>query len=190
MLSDDELAVITGIRSDGRGAIVRHVRGKRNDSPSSEAVELIGMDEHLPRINLPPSWNILDSVPVARSKLHGHRSIGSYDPSKVEYIPLNSAYHFYPVSCSTEAQAHAIMGAFAHSEALNNPDDPRNLVFTILPGHGCVIVEKWVEGKEPFQTIWEAMDSATIEIASVIPQGYFSYRLINNRMILKDEKSF
>jgi hypothetical protein len=38
-LTEDELAVITGIRPDKRGAWIRHVEGLRNDPPSSEAVE-------------------------------------------------------------------------------------------------------------------------------------------------------
>lgn len=188
LLSDDELAVITGIRPDGRGAIVRHVKGKRNDAPSSEAVELFGMDENLPRINLSASWNIYSPVPIARSKLHGHRSIASFDPATVEYVPLDPSYHHYPVSCSTEAQAEAIISAFSRSLALNNSCDERNLVFTISPGHGCIIVEKWVDDKEPFQIIWEAMDSGAIDIASVIPQGEFYYQFNNRKMVIQEKK--
>jgi hypothetical protein len=79
------------------------------------------------------------------------------------------------VSCATEAQAQGIKEAFARSEALRNPADPRQLVFTVLPGHGCVIAEKWVEGKRPFQLIWEAMDSGKLQIVNRIPQGPMAY---------------
>jgi len=84
-------------------------------------------------------------------------------------------YYHYLVSCATEAQAQGIKEAFARSEALRNPDDPRQLVFTVLPGHGCVIAEKWVEGKRPFQLMWEAMDSRQLEIVNRIPQGPMAY---------------
>ncbi|GAP07584.1 MAG TPA: hypothetical protein DEQ80_02390 [Anaerolinea thermolimosa] len=187
-LTEDELAVITGVRPDGLGARVRHVEGKRNDPPSSEAVELVEMDAPLPRITL--SWGAGAGalVPVARSKLHGHRGVRSFDPQRVEHVYLPAPYYRYPVSCSTEAQARAICEAFSHSQALQNPGDPRQIVFTILPGHGVVIVEKWVEGKAPFQVIWEAMDDGSLMIDSRVPQGRLSYRLDGaGRMILEEE---
>lgn len=174
-LTDDELAVIVGVRPDGKGALVRHVAGKRNDSPSSEAVELMEMDEPLPRITLGPGWRITNEVPVARSKLHGHRGVKIFDPDLVEHVSLDQPYYHYPVSCSTEAQAKAIKAAFSRSEALNNPDDPRQVVFTILPGHGLVIVEKWVQGKAPFQVMWEFMDRGALQIDNLIPQGPLTF---------------
>lgn len=174
-LSDDELAVIVAMRADGLGTCVRHVEGKRNDPPSSEAVELIGMDSRLPRIRLGQEGKLQKEVPVARSKLHGHRGIKSFDPELVEHVYLDPPYYHFPVSCSTEAQAVGIMSAFARSEALRNPEDARQLVFTVLPGHGVVIIEKWVAGKTPFQLIWEAMDNGWLEIDSHIPQGMFKY---------------
>jgi hypothetical protein len=175
-LTEDELAVIVDVRPDGKGALVRHVDGKRNDSPSSEAVELIAMDEPLPRIRLAPEWGISKEVPVTRSKLHGHRGVKAFDPTLVEHVPLEQSYYYYPVSCSTEAQANAIRAAFSRSEALNHPDDPRQVVFTVLPGHGVVIVEKWVSGKEPFQVMWEYMDAGILQIDNFVPQGPLTFR--------------
>ncbi len=178
-LTEDELAIITGIRPDRKGALVRHVTGKRNDPPSSEAVELIDMDSALPRISLEAGWAFpgdeIAGVPVARSKLHGHRGVKSYDPAQVELVLLDVAYYHYPVSCSTEAQARAIRDAFSRSQALVDPADPRQIVFTILSGHGVVIVEKWVQGKAPLQLIWEAMDSGALEIDNLVPQGAFQF---------------
>ncbi|MCS7040872.1 MAG: hypothetical protein RMN24_16055, partial [Anaerolineae bacterium] len=55
-LTEDELSIIVGVRPGGIGAFVRHVEGKRNDPPSSEAVEMIEMDLDLPRIRLGPEW--------------------------------------------------------------------------------------------------------------------------------------
>jgi len=174
-LSDDELALIVGVRSDGKGALIRHVEGKRNDSPSSEAVELMDMDSALPKVHMGADEANQQEVPVVRSKLHGHRGVKAYDPRYVEHVFLSEPYYQYPVSCSTEAQARAIKVAFSKSEALLNPDDPRQVVFTVLPGHGIVIVEKWVPGKNPFQIIWEYMDKGYLQIDNLVPQGAITF---------------
>ncbi|NLV75218.1 MAG: hypothetical protein GXY52_11155 [Chloroflexi bacterium] len=169
-ITEDDLAVITGVRDDWLGAITREVEGSYNLPASSEAVEMAAIDAVLPRI----AWDGRE-VPVVRSKLHGHRGIGAYDPEVCEYVPLAEAYHHYLVSCGSEAQALGIQQALGTSQALNNPDDPRRLVFTILPGHGVFIVEKWAAGKAPFQLIWEAMDSGALEVISRMPQGAVRY---------------
>lgn len=170
-ITEDELAVIVGVRLDGQGALVRHVEGKRNDPPSSEAVELILMDRDLPRLR---RENGIE-VPVIRSKLHGHRGVRAYDPRFVEFVPLDEPYYHYPVTCATEAQAHGIHDAFSRSEALRHPEDPRQVVFTILPGHGVVMAEKWQAGKVPFQLFWEYMDAGYIQIDPRVPQGPFHF---------------
>ena len=174
-LTDDELALICGIRPGGAGALVRHVEGLRNDPPSSEAVELLEMDEPLPVIWIQGKSVQKYKVPVARSKLHGHRGVKSYDPDFVEHVHLSAPYYQYPVSCSTEAQARAIRSAFSRSEALNNPEDPRQVVFTVLPGHGIVIAEKWASGKAPFELMWEFMDAGKLQIENRVPQGPLNF---------------
>jgi hypothetical protein len=136
---------------------------------------MMGMDGLLPTITLDPAWSTSAPVPVVRSKLHGHRGIAAYDPQQVEYVPLDSPYYYYLVSCGTDAQARGIVRAFARAEALRNPDDPRQIVFTVLPGHGAFIVEKWVAGKAPFQVIWEAMDTGALQVDNRIPQGPMAY---------------
>ena len=170
-IREDELAVVVGIRPDGQGALVRPVEGRGAVAPSSEAVELAMVDRALPRIALPPAWGPATEVPVVRSKLHGHRGVAAYDPRRVEYAPLPAPYQHYPVSCATEAQARAVTEALAGAEALRRPADPRRVVFTVLPGHGVILVEKWSAGTEPFQLLWEAMDAGTVEIDSRVPQG-------------------
>jgi hypothetical protein len=170
-LTDDELAVIVGVRPDGKGAQIMHVEGKRNDPPSSEAVELMEMDKDLPMITLENGVE----VPVSRSKLHGHRGIREYSPDHIEHVYLDGPYYHFPVSCSTEAQVHAIHTAFSRSAALQNPDDPRKVVFTILPGHGIVIAEKWVPGKKPFQVMWEYMDAGWLVVDNYVPQGILTF---------------
>jgi hypothetical protein len=174
-ISEKDLAVIVGLQADGSGALVRQVEGRRNAPPSSEAVEMIAMDEPLPTVTLGGEWQVAAEVPVVRSKLHGHRGISAYDARTVEYVPMAAAYHHFPVTCATEAQARGIVNAFSRSEALQNPADPRQVVFTVLPGHGTVVVEKWVVGTAPFQTIWEAMDRGFLEVSSEVPQGPIAY---------------
>ena len=133
------------------------------------------MDSLLPTVSLSPEWGISTDVPVLRSKLHGHRGISSYDPQVVEYLPLDPPFYDYLVSCATSSQAQGIKDAFSRSEALHNPDDLRKIVFTVLPGHGVVIAEKWLAGKAPLQAIWEAMDLGQLCIERRIPQGRMEY---------------
>lgn len=182
-LTEDDLAVIVGVRPEGNGALVRHVEGKRNDPPSSEAVEMMDLDNALPKV-------VFDGVPVpvVRSKLHGHRGVAAYDPNRVEYVALDSPYYYYPVSCATDAQARGIKAAFVRSQALQNPDDPRQVVFTVLPTHGVVIVEKWVPGTVPFQAILECMETGALQIDKHIPQGPMEFvQGPDGRMVLKDD---
>ncbi len=188
-ITEDDLAVLVGVRPGGVGAYVRHVEGKRNDPPSSEAVEMMDMDTPLPRITLsPPRWEIEAEVPVVRSKLHGHRGIKSFDPNLVEYAPLDPVYFDYIVSCATDAQARGVRDAFSRAQCLLNPDDPRQIAFTILPGHGVVIAEKWVPGKVPFQVMWEAMDSGQLVVDSHVPQNHIRYLPDEQgRMVLEEE---
>ncbi|HNB51477.1 MAG TPA: hypothetical protein PK530_06020 [Anaerolineales bacterium] len=174
-ITENDLAVIVGVREDGEGALVRHVHGKVNDPPSSEAVEMMEMDLQLPRITLSSAWAHPAQVPVIRSKLHGHRGVAAYDPTRVEFVPLDPPYYTYPVSCATEAQAQGIVAAFARSETFRNPDDPRTVAFTVLPGHGIVIAEKWVAGTQPFQTMYEMMDAGSLRVDNRIPQGPLQY---------------
>ena len=186
-ITEDDLAVIVGVREDGQGAIVKHVEGKQNDPPSSEAVEMYAIDRNLPKIKFRKQNGEVVEVPVSRSKLHGHRGIATFDPRKVEHVSLAPEYYDFPVSCSTEAQAKGIEGAFSRAESLLNPDDPRQVVFTILPGHGIVIVEKWVEGKEPFQVIWEYMDKGYLEVTNQVPQGMIDFiEMEDGRLTVKD----
>ena len=170
-ITADDLAVIVGVRLADHAVYVRQVEGLRNDKPSSEAFEMAEMDNSLPWLDLDPSWGIVDPVPVTRSKLHGHRGVAAYDPGAVEYISIGETYFRYPVTCGTQQQAESIRATFAQSEALRNPEDPRQVAFTLLPTHGVFVAEKWVPGKLPFQAIWEAMDAGRLQITSIVPQG-------------------
>ncbi len=188
-IGDDDLAVIVGVRADGAGAEVRHVEGKQNDPPSSEAVEMMDMDENLPQIKHETLGGVQTEVPVIRSKLHGHRGVSSFNPELVEYVPLDPPYYHYLVSCATAAQARGIKEAFSRAQSLLNPDDPRQTAFTVLPGHGLVVVEKWQADKAPFQLLWEMMDSGDLVIDPHVPQGVMDYEMQNNgKMHLREEE--
>lgn len=183
-IGEGDLALIVGVAPSGRGALVRPIEDAPRTPPSSEAVEMFWMDEPLPRISL-TFGGAVSCVPVVRSKLHGHRGISAYDPRHVEFVPLERAYYDYPVSCGTRAQAEAIREAFSRAVCLQNPQDDRPVAFTILPGHGVVLVEKWVPGKEPFQTLWEYMDAGYLHVSSRIPQGMVRYEPAGDLMRLE-----
>ena len=167
-ITDAHLAVVKG---NHQAIFAMKIDGRPHQTPSSESHEMVEMDHILPRIKLPGSGE----VPVVRSKLHGHRGITAYHSDKVEYVPMAEPYFHYLVSCGTYPQAYGVVDAFAGSCALNNTDDPRQVVFTILPGHGVFIVEKWVAGTEPFQTIWEYFDAGYLCVSSDVPQGLMEY---------------
>lgn len=183
-ISDHDLAVVVGVKPEHDGALIRKVESHPNHPPSSEAVEMVGMDLNLPKVRLRSGVE----VPVIRSKLHGHRGVRSFDRDRVEYVPLSESYLHYPVSCSTDAQYRAVQEAFSRSHALQHPDDPRQIVFTVLPGHGVIIVEKWMEEKPAFQLIWEAMDHKTIEIYNDIPQGPFEFKAEGGRYVIAGDR--
>ena len=190
-VDNDDLAVIFGIKPDGSGALVRQVEGLKNDPPSSEAVEMLQIDQALPYISIHTDKNeelqFKAKVPVIRSKLHGHRGVKAYHPGFVEYIELDAPYYYYPVSCSTDAQARAVSAGFQRSISLNTPADPRLVIFSVLPGHGVVIAEKWQDDKAPFQLIWEYMDDGKIVIDNLIPQGPFRFRQVSADLAILDE---
>lgn len=184
-VQQDDLAVIQSVHADGSGVVARAVEGLRNDPPSSEAVEFELIDHFLPRMRLPAAFGVDAEVPVVRSKLHGHRGVVSYDPRHVEYVALDEPFFHYLVSCSTEAQATGVAAAFARSAALNDPSDPRTVVFTVLPGHGLLMAEKWVAGTRPFDVLLRAMDDGVLEVGDGVPQGPMRYREQGGRMVLE-----
>lgn len=185
-LCEDDLALIDGVLPDNSGVFVRHVDGLRNDPPSSEAVEFEWIDARLPRVRPHSSFGIAGEAPVVRSKLHGHRGVAAYDPRTVEYVALDPPFFDYLVSCSTEAQARGVVDAFARSIALRDAKDPRTVVFTILPGHGLLVAEKWVPGTQPFDVLLTAIDDGRLAISQGVPQGRMRYVAAGDRMVLRE----
>lgn len=167
-ISKEHLAVV---KTNGMDPTGLQIAGKPYQVPSSESYEMTAIDRALPYIEMARAGK----VPVARSKLHGHRGISAYCADSVEYVAMAEPYLHYPVSCSTYPQAQGIIEVFSRSQALNNPDDPRQIVFTVLPGHGVFIAEKWRHDKAPFQAIWECMDAGHLVISNEVPQGEMGY---------------
>lgn len=167
------------VKAKDMGTIGMQIDGRPCRVPSSESYEMTVMGQVLPRIEVERAGN----VPVVRSKLHGHRGISAYCADSVEYVAMAEPYFHYPVSCSTYPQTQGVVEAFSRSQALNNPDDPRQIGFTILPGHGVFIVEKWRHGKAPFQAIWECMDAGHLEASNDIPQAMMSYVYASDGMM-------
>ena len=147
----------------------------------------MAMDQLLPRITLVEPWSTGGEVPVLRSKLHGHRGIGGFDPQRVEFVPLDPPYYDYLVSCASDAQAMGVKEAFSRSHALRDPSDPRTVVFTVLPGHGVMIAEKWVEHRVPFEEMWDAMDAGALTVTSTVPQGRLRFVEDGSQMLLEEE---
>jgi|SRR6185436_10992625 hypothetical protein len=63
--------------------------------------------------------------------------------------------------------------------------DPRTVVFTVLPGHGLLMAEKWVPGARPFEVLLAAMDERRLEVGHGVPQGSMHYALVGDRMVLQ-----
>lgn len=175
-ITPHDLVPIQGPNAAGTGVIFHEVNGKEDHPPSSEAFEMMSIVRCAPERACPLPGHSGTVVPTVRSQLHGHRGIRCYDPRSVEYTPLDETYFRYPVTCGTEAQAQALSQALARSESLNDPEDARRVVFTILPSHGVFIVEKWSADAAPFQLIWEAMDKGAIQVEHAVPQAPFRYQ--------------
>jgi hypothetical protein len=80
------------------------------------------------------------------------------------------------VSCGTGALASGTAQAFRRSQSLADLNDPRGVIVLEQPGHGVVIVEKWVEGKGPFETIREYLEQGRLKMTMEVPQGRIQWR--------------
>ena len=117
-----------------------------------------------------------DIVPVIADRDND----GVIEPADGDFVMLifgmrrgGSAYYALDVTNKNSPKVKWRVGsaAFGRAGALNDPGDPRQVVFSVLPGHGVVIAEKWVPDKVPFQVIWEYMDAGRLEIEAPIPLG-------------------
>jgi hypothetical protein len=166
----EDQAIIVGIKPERDGAIVRPVEGMPPVVPSVEAVEMMTICEAVSTHAYINSQGEEVQVPNIGAILHGHLGVASYDPEKVECVTFSPPYYRHLVSCGTRALAEGSAAAFSRAVALCEFDDPRAVVFLEQPGHGVVIVEKPVEGKQPFDTIHEYLQEGHLQMTLEVPQ--------------------
>ena len=169
----DLFSIIIKPRHDSLGVYYQTVKGQKKVVPSSEAFEMVQLFESFQK----QYQDGQKSFSPIRSFLHGHRGVAKFDPKKVEYVALEDHFFSFPVSCASGAQANAVYRAFQKLECFKRKDDGRKVAFTLLPCHGVIFIEKWVEQKGPLQLMWEYIDKGYLQIDSYVPQGparYFS----------------
>ena len=183
-ISHEDLAYVVGVKRDGGGALVRAIEGRPVVVPSVEAVELWGICDAVSRQTIKNSLDESVEVPTVRAILHGHVGVAAYDPQLVERITLDRPFYHYPVSCGTHALAEGTAAAFASSESLRDPDDPRKVIFLEQPCHGVLVAEKWAVEMEAFETIYDSLRSKSIQMTPEVPQGPIAWRE-NNAVLEK-----
>jgi hypothetical protein len=170
-ITRDDQAIVVGVTPERDGALVRPVEGMERVVPSVEAVELMSICQAVPTHERLNRAGEPVMTPNVRAILHGHLGVEQYDPEFVECVTLDAPYHRHLVSCGTGALARGTATAFARSAALQQLDDPRSVVFVEQPGHGVVIVEKWVEGNRAFEAIYEQLAQGRLRMTMDVPQG-------------------
>ncbi|MBI3360765.1 MAG: hypothetical protein HY023_06605 [Chloroflexi bacterium] len=170
-ITRDDHGIVVGVKPERDGAKVMQVEGRPRTLPSVEAVEMMGICEALPPHPRKNRKGEPVSVPPVHAILHGHLGVQSYDPKCIETVFLDGLYYDYLVSCGTGALASGTAQAFMRSATLRDFADPLGVVFLEQPGHGVVIIEKWVEGKDPFETIHEYLETGRLKMTMQVPQG-------------------
>jgi hypothetical protein len=170
-ISRDDQAIVVGVKPERDGAKVIQVEGRQRVIPSVEAVEMMGICEALPQYERANERGQAVNVPAVRAILHGHVAVAAFDPARTEVVNLDEPFYDYLVSCGTGALASATAKAFQRAQTMKDPSDPRKLIFLEQPGHGVVILEKWVEGKGPFETIRDYLEKGLIRMTMEVPQG-------------------
>jgi hypothetical protein len=170
-ISRTDQAIVIGVKPEGDGAIVRSVADRGQVVPSVEAVEMMKICQAAStHEHINGSGRAVD-VPNVRAILHGHLGVASYNPDKVESVSLDPPYYSHLVSCGTGALAAGTATAFGRSSSLGDLNDPRAVIFLEQPGHGVVVVEKWVKGRRPFEVIREYLAKRDLEMTLDVPQG-------------------
>ncbi|MFQ5408185.1 MAG: hypothetical protein ACE5FI_07170 [Anaerolineales bacterium] len=182
-ISPEDLAYVSGVRAGGDGALVGTIDGRPVVVPSVEAVELRGICDAVSKIVITNSQGEAVSVPAVRAILHGHVGVDAYNPKYVERITLDEPFYHYPVSCGTKALALGTAQAFARSQTLRDPNDPRKIVFLEQPCHGVLVAEKWTPGAEAFETIHGSLQSKRLNVSQQVPQGPITWRESGNLVV-------
>jgi len=179
-------AIVMGLTPYRDGALVRSVAEMDRVVPSVEAVEMMGICAAVGSHTRTDSRGDPVQVPNIRAILHGHLGVAAYDPAHIEAVLLEEPYYEHLVSCGTGALAQGTAAAFARSVALRDLTDPRQVVFLEQPGHGLVVVEKWVEGVAPFEAIHHCLCSGQMQLTMTIPQGKVAWKE-EGKQILKTQ---
>lgn len=175
-ISYADQAIVLGVKQTQDGAIVRPVAEMERVIPSVEAVEMMGICEAVPTHLQTTRSGESIPVPNVRAILHSHIGVAAFNPERVESVFLPTPYYHHLVSCGTGALARGTTTAFASSTALCDLADPRAVVFLEQPGHGVVIVEKWIEGKQPFEVIHDYLTEGHLQMTPAVPQGPVAWR--------------
>ncbi len=179
-ITQEDLAVIVGIRPDGRGAHVRQVEGWANDPPPPRPLKCAGSTSPSPRL----SWIHPGKFP-ARCRLSGQNCTVTEGFPHSTRRGSNSSGWTPPITI-TRCRARPRLRPMASSprspgrRRCGTLGTPASWFLRFSPGHGVMIAEKWIPGKAPFQTIWEHMDSGSIVIDNHIPQGLVEYRQLGD----------
>jgi hypothetical protein len=174
-------AVVTGLTRAGDGVVVRPVAGQESVVPSVEAVEMFSLCQAVPNHRRPNARSEVVTVPNVRAILHGHLGVESYDPCRVEAVLLDPLYYTQLVSCGTGPLAAGTAAAFARSQALQDLNDPRQVIFLEQPGHGIMVAEKWPppgSPGRPFDTIRDYLETGGLRTTLEIAQGPLGWEAV------------
>lgn len=170
-ISRQDQAILTGVKPDGSGALVRQIEGNERVVPSVEAVELYKITQAVGQHTVTNRRGERVSAPNVRAILHGHLGVRSYDPARVERLALAAPYYRHLVSCGTGGLAIGTEASFSASVAMAAIDEPRQIAFLEQPGHGIIVVEKWDATAQPFDLIQRALDEGWLDLTMDVPQG-------------------
>lgn len=177
-ISRSDQALVVDLKPERDGVIVREVEGMGKVVPSVEAVEMMSICRAVAKQNVINRSGEGVEVPLSRAILHGHLAVADYDPAYVERAQLDDLYYAHLVSCGTGPLARATSAAFGRSATLNNIDDPRKVVFLEQPGHGAMLIEKWVPGTRAFETTHAYLRAGHLRMTMDVPQGPVEWRTV------------
>lgn len=178
LINRTDQAIVTGVKPQRDGVIVRAVEGMEKVIPSVEAVEMRAICDAVSKQQVINTQGQSVEVPAVRAILHGHIGVASYNPAYVESVQLEPLYYAHLVSCGTGPLADETAAAFARSESLGNAHDPRAVIFIEQPGHGTIVVEKWLADRPAFQTMQDYLKAGHFRMSMDVPQGRVEWETV------------
>ena len=186
-------AIVVGIKPERDGAVVLPLEGNEDLCPSIEAMEMMGICKAAGTHSRLNSRGETVEVSNVRCILHGHLGIADYDPAFVESVRLDAPYYQQLVSCGTDALANGTCVAFSRSASLQDPMDPRLVIFLEQPGHGIMVIEKWdpqSPEKAPFETLRAYLEAGHIKVSMDVPQSEIKWIETHQAGTRRMEKAF